>query len=107
MRVSEHPIMGEIKRGKEIHIIYNGSRLKAYEGETIATALWAAGVKVARHTAKRNEPRGLFCAIGHCSDCLMTVDGIPNKRTCITLVEDGMVVEQQVGNGDWGDSIHE
>ena len=50
-------------------------------------------------TAKRHEPRGIFCAIGRCTDCKMTVDGVPNTRTCITLVKDGMRVEFQDGLG--------
>ncbi len=48
------------------------------------------------------EPRGLFCAIGRCTDCVMTVDGVPNVRTCVTLVEGGMSIETQRGLGKWG-----
>ena len=51
------------------------------------------------HTAKNHEPRGIFCGIGQCTDCVMTVNGKPNVRTCITPVEDGMVIETQEGYG--------
>ncbi|AFK23247.1 FAD-dependent oxidoreductase [Pyrococcus sp. ST04] len=93
MRIRDHPIL-EFKRGREVTIYYNGKPIKAYEGETIAAALHAAGIKVLNTSRVKKRPRGLFCAIGKCSSCLMTVNGIPNVRTCITLVEDGMRIEE-------------
>jgi sarcosine oxidase subunit alpha len=57
----------------------------------------AAGIRGLRSTARRHEPRGVFCAIGRCTDCLMIVDGLPNTRTCVTPVHDGMRVERQEG----------
>ncbi|WP_099209671.1 FAD-dependent oxidoreductase [Thermococcus henrietii] len=96
MRLNEHPIL-RFERGKEVTIYFEGKPLKAYEGETIATALHAAGVRVLNYSPNEKRPRGLFCAIGKCSSCLMVVNGIPNVRTCITLVEDGMKIERQRG----------
>ncbi|MFA4646098.1 FAD-dependent oxidoreductase [Pyrococcus kukulkanii] len=93
MRIKEHPILS-FKRGREITIYYKGQPIKAYEGETIAAALHAAGIKTLNYSRVKKRPRGLFCAIGKCSSCLMTVNGIPNVRTCITLVEDGMRIEE-------------
>ena len=61
------------------------------------SVLMNAGIRVFRTTAKRHEPRGIFCAIGRCTDCMMIVDGIPNTRTCVTPVKDGMRVEKQEG----------
>lgn len=55
------------------------------------------GVMAHRYTAKTHEPRGVFCAIGRCTDCVMIVDGKPNIRTCITPLEAGMVVQTQYG----------
>ena len=57
----------------------------------------SSGVMAHRYTAKRHEPRGVFCAIGRCTDCVMVVDGKPNVRTCITPLKEGMVVETQYG----------
>nr|WP_206204877.1 FAD-dependent oxidoreductase [Thermococcus sp. MV11] len=85
------------ERGREVTIYFEGKPIKAYEGETIATALHAAGIRVLNYSANEKRPRGLFCAIGKCSSCLMVVNGVPNVRTCITLVEDGMVIERQRG----------
>ena len=92
MRIEEHPIL-DFKRGREIHFYYNGKKIRAYEGETIAAALHAAGVKVLSKSLKLERQRGFFCGIGKCSSCLMKVNGVPNVRTCITLVKDGMIVE--------------
>jgi len=47
----------------------DGKKIRAREGETVAAALIAAGVKVFRYSVKRNEPRSLFCAIGRYTDC--------------------------------------
>ena len=71
--------------------------MEGYEGEPIAAALRVAGVMAHRYTAKRHEPRGVFCAIGRCTDCVMVVDGKPNVRICITPLKEGMVVETQYG----------
>ena len=76
---------------------YDGTTLEGYEGEPIAAALRVAGVMAHRYTAKRHEPRGVFCAIGRCTDCVMVVDGKPNVRTCITPLKEGMVVQTQYG----------
>ena len=67
----------------------------AEEGEPVAAALWANGVRVLRWSEKRGEPRGVFCALGRCTDCVMTVDGQPNVRTCVTPVVAGMRIERQ------------
>ena len=99
MRVKEHPILGELEEKKTVTIFYNGQPIEAREGEPIAAALMNAGIRAFRTTAKRHTPRGIFCAIGRCMDCMMTVDGRPNIRTCITPVEDGMRVEFQEGLG--------
>lgn len=96
-RIKEHPILGTSPDEKLVTFIYNGKILQGYEGEPIAVALRAAGVMVHRYTKKNHEPRGVFCAIGRCTDCVMVVDGKPNIRTCITPLKEGMVVETQYG----------
>jgi predicted molibdopterin-dependent oxidoreductase YjgC len=86
---------------KEITLHVDGKKITAYEGEMIATALVAAGYKAFRYTSKSGEPRGIFCAIGRCTDCVMEVNGRPNVRTCVTPVEEGMRVSTQEGLGEW------
>ena len=96
-RIAQHPILGTFEHGPEVSFTFDGKRLSGYEGEPIAMALKAAGVMVHRYTAKRHEPRGVFCAIGRCTDCVMVVDGKPNVRTCVTPLAEGMDVRTQAG----------
>ncbi|MET1124975.1 MAG: FAD-dependent oxidoreductase [Archaeoglobaceae archaeon] len=96
MRLDEHPIL-EFRRGKEVTIYFNGKPVKAYEGETVAAALYAAGVRVFSRSFRWHRPRGFFCAIGKCSACMMEVDGVPNVRVCKVYVRDGMQVRTQTG----------
>ena len=98
MRIESHPIL-EFKRGEKVVFSFDGIKLEGYETETIAAALHANGIKELRRSGVLHRPRGLFCAIGNCSSCLMTVDGEPNVRVCITKVKQGMDVKTQIGRG--------
>jgi predicted molibdopterin-dependent oxidoreductase YjgC len=96
-RIEQHPILGETKKGQLVSFTFDGKELTGFEGEPVAVALKAAGVMVHRYTKKEHEPRGIFCAIGRCTDCVMVVDGKANVRTCITPLTAGMKVETQDG----------
>jgi predicted molibdopterin-dependent oxidoreductase YjgC len=99
MRIENHPILDELPLRQTVSFLFDGEPLTGYEGEPIAAALKAAGVMVHRYTKKRHSPRGVFCAIGRCTDCVMVVDGKPNVRTCVTPLKEGMVVNTQYGVG--------
>ncbi|MGM0420762.1 MAG: (2Fe-2S)-binding protein [Bacillota bacterium] len=99
MRIQNHPVLN-FERGEKITFTYNGQPIEAYSGETIAAALHAAGIKKLKNSLRHKRPRGFFCAIGNCSSCLMVVNGKPNVKTCVTRVEPGMKVVEQVGKGD-------
>ena len=103
MRISRHPILS-FDRGKKITFTFNGKKIDAYENETVASSLTAAGINILSRSIKHNRPRGFFCGIGKCSSCLMTVDGVPNVKTCVTPVKDGMIVESQDGKGNLPES---
>ena len=98
MRITEHPIL-QFKRGKKIPFTFDGRELFGYEGEMVAAALHAAGVTTYRRSPQLHRHRGFFCAIGKCSSCLMSVDGIANVRVCITPLREGMVVRSPQGKG--------
>ena len=100
-RIKLHPILGSLPEVNEVIFYFNGKPVRARENETIAAALVAEGIIVFRRTEKYRSLRGIFCAIGRCTDCIMTVNGTPNVRTCITTVEDGMLVTTQEGLGEW------
>jgi predicted molibdopterin-dependent oxidoreductase YjgC len=95
MRIKRHPILDFDSTGPWIRITVNGREIEAREGEPVAAAILAAGVKVFRRTPRLGSPRGVYCAIGRCTDCVMRVDGTPSVRTCVTAARDGMVVESQ------------
>ena len=96
-RITEHPILGVAEKGKLVSFTYDGQKIQGYEGEPIAAALKAAGIMIHRYTKKEHKPRGIFCAIGRCTDCVMVVDGVPNVRTCVTPLQEGMKVQTQYG----------
>ena len=99
MRIEQHPILN-FQRGEKLTFSFNGQEIASYAGETIAAALHAAGIRELAKSPVLHRPRGLFCAIGNCSSCLMVVDGQPNIRVCVTKVQPGMKVELQQGKGD-------
>ncbi len=86
-----------VTRGRQFKIEVDGEPVAAFEGETVASALLASGRSTLRLTNRRGEPRGIFCGMGVCFDCVMTIDGIPNVRTCVTQAEPGMKVQTQRG----------
>lgn len=96
-RIDKHPILGEVVKGELVTFTFDGKEISGYAGEPVAVALKAAGVMIHRYTKKEHEPRGIFCAIGRCTDCVMVVDGKANVRTCITPLVAGMKVETQDG----------
>ena len=76
-----------------VTLLVDGQRLEAEATANLAAALLAAGQRRLRTTARTGEPRGVFCGMGVCFDCLVTVDGRPGVRACLTRVRDGMRVE--------------
>ena len=105
MRVINHSILGKDERKKKVNIYLDDKPILAIEGDTILAALLVQGIRINRITKKRKEPRGLYCGIGRCTDCVMIVNSIPNVRTCVTFVEEGMRVETQEGLGHWKKKI--
>lgn len=99
MTTTSNRIAAGVERGAPFSFTVDGQPVEAHAGETIAGALLAAGRRLARRTAWRDEPRGAFCFMGVCHDCRMVVDGVPNVRTCLTTARAGMVVETQLGFG--------
>jgi D-hydroxyproline dehydrogenase subunit gamma len=88
------------ERGAEIKLVLDGLPLACYEGETVAAALLASGLRRFR-VAPDGTPRGPYCGIGLCFDCLMEIEGQPGVRACQTPVRDGMKVAIQVDVGHW------
>jgi sarcosine oxidase subunit alpha len=78
-----------------VHLDFEGQTVRAFEGEPIAVALYAAGVRTLARSSKYHRPRGLFCLDGHCASCYMRIDGRPNLRACMTPARAGSRCERQ------------
>lgn len=85
--------IASVSRGVKITIVVNGRACAAYKGETVHAALLAAGYRLLRKTAMSRQPRGFFCGMGVCYDCLVTINGVPNQRACMMPVEDRMEIQ--------------
>ena len=95
-RICEHPILS-FHRGRKIVFYLDGQPIEAYEGESVAIALYAIGIDVFSWSPRLSRPRGLYCMIGKCSSCFMKVNGIPNTKTCRLPVREGLKVIRQKG----------
>lgn len=82
-----------VERKEPIAIWVNGKKVDAYQGETVFSALIAGGFKRLRKSPVKKEPRGGFCGMGVCFECLVTIDGIPNLRSCMHEVKENMRIE--------------
>jgi sarcosine oxidase, subunit alpha len=84
-----------IDRSKPITFRFDGWETTGFEGDTIASAAFAAGKRVFSRSFKYHRPRGLLCCSGHCPNCMMTVDGVPNVRTCVEPLREGVDARAQ------------
>jgi predicted molibdopterin-dependent oxidoreductase YjgC len=79
------------ERGQRVRLVVDGAVVPAFAGESVAAALLSAGRRGLRVTPRHAEPRGMYCGIGQCFECVLTVDG-ERVRACMTPVRDGMRV---------------
>src|SRR3954454_3967896 len=84
-----------LDRSRTVGFTFGGNRVEAFEGGTIGSALFAGGRRVFSRSFKYHRPRGLLCCSGHCANCMMTVDGVPNVRVCAVPVRAGAQVKAQ------------
>ena len=81
----------------EITFDFEGTSISARPGDSVAAALLVANIDTFRETPVRGRPRGPFCMMGACFDCLMVIDGEANQQACQILVSDGIKVARQLG----------
>jgi aerobic-type carbon monoxide dehydrogenase small subunit (CoxS/CutS family) len=89
-----------VTRAEPFTFTLDSQPIEAFPGETIAAALLAAGIRTLRRTANAGAPRGIFCGMGICFDCLVVVDGRPHLRACLIEAKPGMQVLIQ-DEADW------
>ena len=84
-------------QGAPVRVTVNGAELQCRQGDSVAAALFAGGMQACRDTAVGEVPRGPYCMMGVCYDCLVTIDGQANQQGCMTAVREGMKIERQLG----------
>jgi predicted molibdopterin-dependent oxidoreductase YjgC len=92
-RVGEERRIGPWEARQPLTVKVDGQPVPAFAGESVAAVLLALGRKTFRHTDRSGAPRGFFCGMGICFDCLVTIDGVENVRACMTPVQEGMEIE--------------
>lgn len=97
--------IGPLEPRQPLTVKVDGKLVAAFAGETVATVLLALGQQTFRHTERKHAPRGLYCGMGVCFDCLVTIDGIENVRACMTPVAEGMVIQTN-GRAESGGQAH-
>lgn len=100
-QITKHPVLDK-KFTKGVTFYFNGQKMFAFEGQTIAAALLANGIKHLGFSRKLRQPRGLYCARGRCTSCFVTVEELEHVLSCQTLVEDGMKVYTNNDDPDLG-----
>ena len=94
LRITDHPVLGPGSR-ESLTIWVDGEELEVSSTDTVASALWANGVRALR-PSRTGQPRGLYCGIGHCFECRVTIDEEKGQRSCLKTVRQGMQVETEV-----------
>ncbi len=100
-RITEHALLAPLDAVAKVAFFFDGAEVEGREGEPIAAALLAAGHRIFRTMPQSGEPRGGYCMVGRCSDCLVVVNGVPGVRACVIPVTGGLQVQTQYGLGEF------
>lgn len=96
LRLTSHPVIDvSCENRRTVTITVDGKSLDVIEGEMLAGALWVNGYISLGYNLNTKYPRGMYCGIGHCYECRVTVDGVENVRSCLTPVREGMCISLQ------------
>lgn len=85
------------RNGHPVRFRFEGQEVLGIEGDSVAVALTAAGIRHMRDSVVSGEPRGVWCMMGTCFDCLVEIDGTPNRQACMTPIREGLEVRRQRG----------
>ncbi|WP_018923055.1 (2Fe-2S)-binding protein [Salsuginibacillus kocurii] len=92
-RINHHPILGERPKKEAVTFTFDNTTYVGEEGDTVAVALLSNDIRTLRHHEESGSARGIYCNIGHCFECRVTVNDIEGCRACLTVIEDNMKVE--------------
>lgn len=82
---------------ERVRILVDGKAFEADANASVAAALLSAGLSAVRRSVVGAKPRGPYCLMGVCFECLVTIDGVQNRQSCLIEVREGMVVNSQRG----------
>ncbi|MEH7250986.1 (2Fe-2S)-binding protein [Neobacillus niacini] len=92
-RIVDHPVLGKLPDKTPVTFTFDGNTYEGFEGDTIASALLANGVRQLRVHEETGAPRAIYCNIGHCFECRVTVNQVQGIRACMTSIKDNMAIE--------------
>ncbi len=93
-RIVHHPVLDHLENKPKISFTFDGKTYTGYEGDTIASALLANGIRKLRVHEESGTPRGIYCNIGHCYECRVTVNKQPGIRACMTEIKTDMIIDR-------------
>ncbi|RVI77368.1 (2Fe-2S)-binding protein [Sinorhizobium meliloti] len=85
------------KAAETVAITFDGIPMRVDTEQTVAAALLGQGINTLRRSVVGDRPRGPYCLMGVCFECLVTIDGVQNRQACMTIVRDGMAISSQSG----------
>lgn len=88
-----HPVLGSLENKTPITFTFDGETYEGFEGDTIASALLANGIRQLRVHEKTGTPRAIYCNIGHCFECRVSVNETDIVRACMTPIQNNMQIE--------------
>lgn len=94
------PVMSEVKSTRTVSLSFNGQTLNVPAGVSVAAALLMSGINRFRATPVSESPRAPYCMMGVCFECLVEIDGVPNRQSCLIDVAEGMRIRSQEGARD-------
>jgi predicted molibdopterin-dependent oxidoreductase YjgC len=94
------PVMSEVRSTRTVSLSFNDQTLKVPAGISVAAALLMSGINRFRATPVSESPRAPYCMMGVCFECLVNIDGVPNRQSCLIEVADGMRIRSQEGARD-------
>lgn len=92
-RILSHPVLGKLNMDKLVVFTFDGEKYQGRDGEPIAAALLANGIRVLRKHEETSANRGIYCNIGHCFECRLTIDDQQGIRACLTPLRENMNIE--------------
>lgn len=92
-RILNHPVLGPIENKTPVTFTFDGQTFEGLEGDTIASALLANGIRQLRVHEETGAPRAIYCNIGHCFECRVTVNKSETVRACMTPIQNEMAIE--------------